>query len=125
MTDRVGNFSKLEHRELRSSRTGEAYSHSASLFEGLGLKSLFLHHEILAPGRRSSGAHAHSEREEAIIVLEGHVQARLGERTLELGPGDFIVFLPGEMHVLENVGAATARLLVAASNPPGDQVTYA
>jgi uncharacterized cupin superfamily protein len=90
----------------------------------MGLSSLSIHHEMIEPGRKSSGMHAHSEREEAIIVLEGQLKATLDGTAYPLGPGDFIAFKPGEFHFIENAGELSARVLLVASTPPGDQVIY-
>ncbi len=78
-----------------------------------------------APGRSSSGIHSHTEREEAAFILEGSIKATVNGKTHFLGPGDFIGFLPGEIHVIKNDGGVPARLLLIASNPPGDEVVYA
>lgn len=43
---KTAHLLKLHHRELQSSQTGEKYSFSADLSSLLGLKDLFIHHEI-------------------------------------------------------------------------------
>lgn len=123
-TSRVLRLSGVTHRELRSLRTGECFSLSADLSERLGLKDLFIHHEIIPPGRRASGAHSHSVREEAALVLEGRVVAWAGERKLELQAGEMIAFPPGESHGMANEGVAEAKVLVITTRAPGDRVTY-
>src|SRR4051812_21227998 len=89
------NVRSLTHQELRSGRTGEAYSLSAVLTEDLGFKDIFVHHEIIPPGRRASGTHFHSRREELVFVLEGRVTAWCDGQELALEPGDFLGFPPG------------------------------
>lgn len=123
-TSKVENLETQEHQEMRSLKTGEIYSRSAVLTEKLEFKSLFVHHEVIEPGRRSSGRHSHTEREEMVLVLEGKVIAKKNDKSLILGPGDFVGFLPGEIHVIENQSEASAKVLVIASNPLNDAVRY-
>jgi uncharacterized cupin superfamily protein len=61
-----------------------------------------------------------------IVVLEGHPTAHLGDRSVRLGPGDFLGFEPGtgERHFIGNESTDVARLLVIASTPQGDRVCY-
>jgi uncharacterized cupin superfamily protein len=116
----------LEHHELWSQRTGEKFSLSAVLTEALGFKDVFVHHEIIPPGRRSSGTHFHSRREEMVFVLEGNVKAWCEGTEVLLEPGDFVGFPPGKgnAHYLINDGDHPARVLAIASNPDDDQVEY-
>jgi uncharacterized cupin superfamily protein len=119
------SVAETPHQELRS-LSGEAFSLSAVLSEAVGFKDLFVHHEILPPGRRASGPHAHTHREEMIFVLEGFPVAHLGAKRLELKPGDYVGIAPGGegLHFIENPSDGEVRLLVVASNPAGDQVRY-
>ena len=117
-------LSQLRHRELISPRTGELFSLSAVLTDALGFKDVFVHHEILPPGRRSSSKHSHSHREEMILVIKGQVTAHLNSGCQLLNPGDYLGFLPGEPHVVVNETMTSSELLVIASNPSQDKVTY-
>ena len=119
------NLESLPHKELRSARTGEVFSLSAVLTDALGFKDLFIHHDIIPPGHRASSSHAHSHREEMVLVLSGEVTARIDKGTVQLRAGDFLGFSPGQTHVVENTGSATAKILVIASNPPADRVITA
>ena len=118
------NVQALAHRELRSSKTGEAYSLSAVLTDPLGFTGIFVHHDILPPGHRASGAHFHTRREELVIVLEGRVTVRCNGETLTLVSGDFCGFPPGpdHMHDIVNETDAPASILVIASSPKEDAV---
>lgn len=120
------SFAKLIHHELVSSKTGEKFSHSAVLSEYLGIKNLFVHHEILPPGRRASAPHSHSKREEMIIVLKGRAIAHRGGQHFELSPDDFLGFQAGdsELHWIENTSSQDVHLLVIATASPGDEVLY-
>jgi uncharacterized cupin superfamily protein len=124
--DTVINLRALALRQLRSSRTGEAFSESAVVSEPLGVTSMFVHYERLAPGLRASAAHSHSAREELVVVLSGRVTAWRDGVEVALGPMDSMAFLPGgATHYLRNTGDEVAELLVVASNPPNDEVRYA
>jgi uncharacterized cupin superfamily protein len=116
----------LNHEELWSRRTGERYSLSAVLTDGLGFKELFVHHDIIPPGRRSSGTHFHSHREEMVFVLEGRVKAWCTGAEVVLETGEFMGFPPGKenAHHLTNETDSPARVLVIASNPDQDDVEY-
>ena len=112
------------HQQLSSSRTGEVFSQSAVLNELLGLRKLFIHHDVIAPSHRASGTHFHTLREEVLYVVKGTLRARIGEREFDVQAGELIAFPPGEMHVhdVTNVGSEDAEILVFATNEMNDQV---
>jgi uncharacterized cupin superfamily protein len=126
MTSGPKNIADLNHRELQSSKTGEKFSLSAALSDSFGFKDVFIHHEIIPPGRRSSSPHAHTHREEMIFVLEGAPVAHVGSESYQLKPGDYLGFPPGRenTHVVENPTSEPVKLLVIASNPAEDEVLY-
>lgn len=109
---RIDRFNDRKHREL-SSRSGERYSLSAVL-SGESGEGVFISHEIVPPGRRSSGAHYHTETEEIVYVLEGELTAVEGESEAPLGRGDALVLeaSSGLPHYLENRSHAEAHALV-------------
>jgi uncharacterized cupin superfamily protein len=116
--------STVEHRQLTSARTGEAFSRSAVLSELLGLRNLFIHHDVIAPGHRASGTHFHTVREEVVYVVRGRLRACIGEREFDIQAGELVAFHPGEMHAhhVTNVGSEDAEILVFATNEPNDCV---
>ena len=74
-----------------------------------GVYSLF--ETVTIPG---GGTPPHSQRyeEESFYVLEGHYTFRVGDRTVELGPGGY-AFVPREtVHAFMNTGEAPARMLI-------------
>lgn len=123
---KVYNVNALPHQELISSATGEPFSKSALLSELFAHQDIFVHHEILPPGRRASSPHRHTHREELVFVLKGHPTAHQGDQTFQLQPGDFIRFKPGstQLHFIENTTSEEVCLLVICSNPENDQVIY-
>jgi uncharacterized cupin superfamily protein len=105
---------------------GKDYSLSASLGDVLGFSRVHVSHEVLLPGRRGSGAHSHSLKEELIVVLRGRVVAHDGEERVELVAGEFVGFYPGksEFHYYENISESDAELLVVSSVDERDQVVF-
>lgn len=122
----VNNINELPHEQLISSKTGEAFSKSAILTKLLPFQKIFVHHEILAPGKRASAPHSHTTQEEMICVLEGFPVAHLGNRTMQLKPGDFLGFTPAskELHFIENTTTQEIRFLVICSNQADDHVLF-
>lgn len=118
--------STVEHIALASKKSGERFSLSAVLSERLGVRGLFIHHDILAPGHRASGTHFHTRREEVVYVLQGTLRARIGEREVDLQAGELLAFPPGEenAHHLYNVGNSDAEFLVFATNEADDTVVF-
>lgn len=123
---KVYNVNMLAHKELVSTSSGEIFSKSAVLTEILGHQDIFIHHEILLPGRRSSSPHSHTHREEIIFVLKGSPTIHLGDQGIQLQPEDFIGFEPGstQLHFIENATTEEVRFLVICSNPENDQVVF-
>lgn len=114
----------IEHRQLSSATTGETYARSAVLSEGLGLRSLFVHHDVVPPGTRASAAHRHSEREELVVVLSGTVTAWSDGAPEVISAGGVAAFPPGVSHYVENASAEPAEILVVASQGEHDRVSY-
>lgn len=79
------------------------------------------------PGCVSFPFHYHCATEEAIYVLSGTGQARIGNATVEIGPGDWIAFPPGPeaAHQMINNGSETLRYLcISAAVQKVDIVGY-
>ncbi|HEY7511663.1 MAG TPA: helix-turn-helix domain-containing protein [Vicinamibacteria bacterium] len=68
----------------------------------------------LAPGGRSGKHPTAQPREEFAYVLEGEVNLTLGPDTFQLGPGDSVTILRGELRRWANVGPTPARILIVA-----------
>lgn len=126
MIENISNIAELAHRELSSAKSGEKFSLSAVLTDALGFKKIFVHHEVIPPGRRASAPHAHSSQEEMIFVLRGNPTAYIGDRAAMLAPGDFIGFQPSteKLHYIENGSIDEAELLMIASRDQSDHVHY-
>ena len=55
--------------------------------------------------------------DETFIILEGHVLVRVGDETVEGGPGDIVVGPPRIPHGFTNLGPGQARLVCIHAAP--------
>ncbi|TVQ13323.1 MAG: cupin domain-containing protein [Leptolyngbya sp. DLM2.Bin27] len=80
-----------------------AIRHGKSLGDETGLHHIGIHLVRVEPGYDSTQYHVHQGEEEFIYILSGRGLADLGEETVEVGPGDFMGFVPGGLaHSLSN-----------------------
>ena len=124
---RIGNLASHPPREtLRVRATGEFLADTYELTFGASLSRLVVHHETLAPGRRASRPHSHTQREEIVLVLAGRPQVRIDDELHQLEAGDYVVFPAGTgvAHVLENDASSTtiAVYLLIASAGHDDEI---
>ena len=82
-----------------------------SLIGGAGMS---LARMVIRAGR-TTPAHRHPNCAETIHVLEGEVEQRIGERLVELEPGDTAIVPPDHAHATTNRGNGDAVLMVAYS----------
>ncbi|WII72138.1 cupin domain-containing protein [Bdellovibrio sp. 22V] len=103
-----------QHKLLKSQRTGEEFSLSSVISESLQSNDLFLSHEIIRPGARSSGAHFHKETDEIIYILKGSLLAVEGEDKIQVSEGDCLLFErnSGRPHYLINESEQEAQALL-------------
>jgi mannose-6-phosphate isomerase-like protein (cupin superfamily) len=59
------------------------------------------------------GPHLHRDIEETFLVRQGSLRFLLGDRVIDLGPGDFVRAPPGVRHGFANVSGAEVELLVS------------
>jgi uncharacterized cupin superfamily protein len=121
---KILNINEIPHLELQSA--SEKFSLSAVLTEHLGFKDVFVHHEIIPPGKRCSSPHCHKHQEEMLIVLSGNPTVHIGKESAELKPGDFVGFKPttNEFHFVENTTGTEARVLMICSKILNDEILY-
>jgi uncharacterized cupin superfamily protein len=120
------NIADVEEQELSVQETGEGLTLARSLSDAFGLSNLLVHQEVLLPGRRASGFHFHSEKEEIFYVLTGTPSLLVGDQVNDLGPGDFIGFTASEKtpHMIFNRSAEPATVLTIGTSSPTDETTY-
>jgi quercetin dioxygenase-like cupin family protein len=75
-----------------------------------GAVSLSISDTTVRPGARIP-LHIHPGHEEAIVILEGELEATLGDEVRVLGPGNTVLAPPDVKHKLENKGKVPARFL--------------
>lgn len=78
------------------------------------------------PGRTAFPRHWHAATEEVIYVLEGQGTLRIGDRTVDVGQGDYITLPPGpdHAHQLVNHSDAPLRYLCLSNKVHADVVGY-
>ena len=119
------NVADLPEEELVATKTGEKLTLAKSLSGAFGLTRLLIHQEVLLPGRRASSFHFHSEKEELFYVLSGQPSVYIGEKIVDLVPGDVIGFKPSaKPRLLFNRSQESAVILTVGTNPETDVITY-
>ena len=67
--------------------------------------------EARLPLRASTTPHYHPQTEEIYYILEGEGQMVIGDETCQVGPGDAIAILPGQIHTITNCGTEVLKFL--------------
>lgn len=82
--------------------------------------------ELLAPGKQANQAHYHLLEEEHVLILDGSLTLRLGDKSFELSPGQYVCFPAGQKvgHALVNHTSAPCRYLVIGNPQPHDVVVF-
>ena len=81
---------------------------------------------VLEPGRQSYPAHYHMLEEEHVLILEGEVTLRLGDKSYELSAGSYACFPAGQKagHALVNNGSSPCRYLIVGERNPNEVVVH-
>ena len=77
-----------------------------------GARSLWVGHLEIEPGARVT-THIHPDTEEAMVIMEGELEAVLGDEVVTLGPGDTVLAPAGVKHGFVNRSGAKAVLLAS------------
>ena len=77
-----------------------------------GALSLYIGHLIIVPGGRVT-THIHPDTEEAMVIVEGTLEAILGDEVVTLGPGDTVLEPAGVKHGFVNRSQSNATLVAA------------
>ncbi|HUO82122.1 MAG TPA: cupin domain-containing protein [Gammaproteobacteria bacterium] len=82
--------------------------------------------EVLEPGRQAYPTHYHMLEEEHVLILEGRVTLRLGERSYELREGQYVCFPAAQKagHALINEYDQPCRYLIIGERNPNDVIVY-
>lgn len=121
----IGKVLELEAFEI-TTKSGEKLSLARSLSDFAGIETLLVHHEVLPPGRRASGPHFHSVKEEIFIVLAGTPSVWVDGEVFELKQGNSVGFNNREnrAHMLVNASGEEAVILTIGTNPGDDVTTF-
>jgi uncharacterized cupin superfamily protein len=78
------------------------------------------------PGKTAFPRHFHTGIEEALFVLSGEGELRLGESSLSVKAGDYVTLPPGpeHPHALKNTGASPLQYLALSNQNTVDVVGY-
>lgn len=123
-------LSALDIKQMEATRTEDSLNPTAirldkSLGDVAGLKHLGVHWVSIDPGHRSTEYHVHRFEEECIYVLSGRGTAIVGERTILVGPGDFLGYAAnGPGHELINEGSEPLVCLVIGQRLEFDVTDY-
>jgi mannose-6-phosphate isomerase-like protein (cupin superfamily) len=71
--------------------------------------------EAIEPPDSGAGLHRHPTYDETHIICSGRYRCRLGDTTLELGPGDMMFAPRGTPHSIKSIGPDTGRELIISS----------
>lgn len=81
----------------------QAVRHTKSLSDAVGMSNLGIHVVRIEPGKESTQFHFHHQEEEFIYILSGRGIAEIGDKQIEVEPGDFMGFTaPSLPHCLKN-----------------------
>ena len=105
----VRNADEVETREMIKGRHNMRLR---QLGRPAGSRALGATLTEVAPGAVSFPRHAHHANEEAIYVLSGSGEARIGEARVAVRPGDWIALPPGPAHAHQMVNSSAAEPLV-------------
>ncbi len=67
--------------------------------------------EARLPPGASTAPHYHPRTEEIYYILTGTGRMQIGEEVRDVGPGDAIAILPGQVHTITNTGQGVLKLL--------------
>src|SRR5580704_13745221 len=105
----VRNADEVEAREMIKGRHNMRLR---QLGKPAGSRALGATLTEVAPGAVSFPRHAHHSNEEAIYVLSGSGEARIGEERVAVRPGDWIALPAGPSHAHQMVNSSATDPLV-------------
>ena len=104
----------------------ETFAMNASFSKAFGFENIGIHHEVLAPGHRTSWPHSESDEEEFVYVIEGHPHAWIQGEMHALKPGDGVGFKSGTgiNHTFINDTKEPVVLLVVGERKSASKTYY-
>ncbi|TDE41219.1 cupin domain-containing protein [Antarcticimicrobium sediminis] len=96
-----------------------------SLGDAVGLTGFGFHIIEVAPGFDTTEHHLHHHEDECVYVLSGQATAYLGEKAVEIKPGDFLGYRKGGLaHSIRNTGPEILRCIVVGERLAHDVGDY-
>jgi uncharacterized cupin superfamily protein len=78
----------------------------------------------LPPGAMNFPFHAHYAQWELFIFVSGNGELRGPDTTMPIGPGEAVMFPPGDAHCITNTGSEDLVYYVIADHPLADVIFY-
>ncbi|MCS7206320.1 MAG: cupin domain-containing protein [Dehalococcoidia bacterium] len=100
----------LRHADSPVQQPWQGVSSRGVVRKEVGAERLTVNEITLAPGAFIP-LHIHPTHEEAIVILEGEVEATLGDSVQRIAGGHTVLAPTGVKHMLKNVGTRPARIL--------------
>jgi uncharacterized cupin superfamily protein len=107
----------------RGQRFGLRYQRLSAFAGG---SQISVSNEVLPPGKQANPCHYHMLEEEHVLILEGSLTLRLGEKDYILSAGHYVCFPAGQKvgHCLHNHGSEPCRYLVIGNPQPHDVAVF-
>ncbi len=100
---RAGDRAALPEQSFSHPLNPNSEIHGHSVGELAGLKKIGVHIARIPPGKESFVRHVHYVEEEFVYILSGSGIAEIDGEEHEVGPGDFLGYVPGTVsHHLRN-----------------------
>jgi quercetin dioxygenase-like cupin family protein len=99
---------------------------SEVIFKAVGSDThghLGLFENVIQPGGTAPALHIHKQMEEMFYVLEGEVEIKVGNQTIQGQPGAFVLVPRSTPHTFANLGTKPAKLLIMFT-PGGEREKY-
>jgi uncharacterized cupin superfamily protein len=127
MTDRKPVMN-IEDVPLQDFGHGEKFSAGLGRIGPLvGMEQLGCMFTVVPPGKRAFPCHNHHVTEEAMVIIDGEGQYRVGDQTYPVKPGDVISAPTGgreHAHQLINTGTEDLRYICFSTMQRTDVVEY-
>ena len=102
----------IQHSDAPSVETNPGVNRATLVDATQGALSMHIGHLTINPGTRVV-THIHPDTEEAMIIVEGSLEAILADEVVNVGPGDAVLAPAGVKHGFVNRTQEKATLLAA------------
>src|SRR5450631_3947086 len=107
---------KLDQGKYVPTGTGPAYwgpgDEVTFLITGKETDGAVFVSELSVPPAGGPPPHIHHREDESFYVREGTLAIRIGDKTVNAAPGDFVHIARGTVHSFKNIGTGRAKMLV-------------